>query len=116
MATDYERGYAQFAQMVGEWNMKLDPDGVEFRTLCEFGDLRDASVLEIGSGDGRLVRQYAPFASTVIGIDTKFSQVAEALPVRRAMPAESTHFVVAMAEALPFAGEVFDGAILAWSL
>ena len=50
---------------------ELDPAGVELRTIHEIADLRNARVLEVGAGDGRLTFRYAMETNKVVGIDTK---------------------------------------------
>ena len=95
---------------------QCDPEGAEIKYLHDVVDLADARVLEIGCGDGRLTGHYAAAAKDVIGTDPNAGRLAvahrERLP---ALPANLT-FAQARAEALPFPGERFDLAILAWSL
>jgi ubiquinone/menaquinone biosynthesis C-methylase UbiE len=92
--------------------LERDPEGNEIRSIREFLNLSDAYVLEIGCGDGRLTRLYAPIAAAVMGIDPDLDRLTGALQ----MPPPHARFAQASALALPFAASVFDSAILAWSL
>lgn len=86
------------------------------RALAELVDFTDQRVLEVGCGDGRLTRGYAPQASKVLGIDTDAEAVAAAR--RSTPPALKQHvrFRVAQAEKLRVRPAGFDIAFLAWSL
>jgi ubiquinone/menaquinone biosynthesis C-methylase UbiE len=92
-----------------------DPEGVEPQWLDDFADLKQARVLEIGCGDGRLTWRYAESANRVTGIDPDAERLQTAL---EALPSTLTHvtFVQAHAEDLPFRRETFDIGLLAWSL
>lgn len=96
--------------------MRRDPEGIEVQYVHEYGELAGAGVLEIGVGDGRLVRRYQDAVASIVGIDPKFDRVVDARRLHADMESGTVDFAAAMAEALPFAGEVFDGAIFAWSL
>ena len=99
----------------------FDPAGNERRLLLEMlGDLSGLSVLEIGSGDGRLTWRYAEFAGRVVGIDPKAEAVAQAEGNRPAHLRQQVSFLAASledyaAQALP-RGERFDRVLLSWSL
>jgi len=93
-----------------------DPEGAELRALAEVVDFNGRRVLEVGCGDGRMVRLYAPQAAKVLGIDEDAEAIAEA---RRNMPRElksHVRFRVARAERLRVRPASFDIAFLAWSL
>jgi ubiquinone/menaquinone biosynthesis C-methylase UbiE len=92
-----------------------DPEGVEPRWLHAFADVSQARVLEIGSGDGRLTWRYADSACRVTGIDPDVEWLQTA---RETLHSALSHvaFVQAHAEELPFRSEMFDIALLAWSL
>ena len=96
--------------------MRLDPEGVELHTLHDLCELADARVLEIGCGDGRLIRQYASTASAVFGIDTEYSLVADAMQGQSGTTSSTAHFAVSAAEVLPYVDKSLDGAFFAWSL
>jgi ubiquinone/menaquinone biosynthesis C-methylase UbiE len=96
--------------------MQRDPEAVETTYLHSMTTMNDARVLEIGCGDGRLTWRYAGSAGHVIGVDSNSQHLAVA---RRSCPralGARVAFVQATALALPFRAELFDGAILAWSL
>ena len=50
---------------------EIDPAGIMPRAILGAADFREARVLEVGAGDGRLTFQYSADASHVVGIDTK---------------------------------------------
>jgi ubiquinone/menaquinone biosynthesis C-methylase UbiE len=93
-----------------------DPEGTEGKILHRFADFEDKRVLEVGCGEGRLTWKYASASSVTVGLDPD----PDALRVARAdAPHDlrpSTHFICADARSIPFAGETFDIALLAWSL
>ena len=95
---------------------QLDPEGREPRALLDVANFRGARVLEIGSGEGRLVLRYAHAAARVVGIEADATYVAAA--ARRRPPARDSpvDFVRADAARLPFRPDTFDIALLAWSL
>ena len=96
--------------------MRRDPEGIEVQYVHDYGDLGGARVLEIGVGDGRLARRYQDAVASIAGIDPKLDRVVEARRLHAGTDSAKVDFAAAMAEALPFAGNVFDGAIFAWSL
>ncbi len=96
--------------------MRRDPEEVETRYLHEFVSFAGKRVLEVGCGEGRLTWRYAHAARRVVGIDPNLEHLCvaprECPPDLRA----SVGFALARAEALPFLGETFNVAVLAWSL
>lgn len=96
--------------------MQRDPEAVETAYLHDMINVNDAHVLEIGCGDGRLTWRYAGTTRHVIGIDSNSEYLAVG---RRSCPpalGARVAFVQATAVALPFRAELFDRAVLAWSL
>ena len=94
--------------------MQRDPEQIEVHYLTQFADFDNAHILEIGAGDGRLTWRYAHLACRVTAIEPAAERLANA-----AHPPElrnSVTFTRSHAEMLPFPNEIFDGAILAWSL
>jgi ubiquinone/menaquinone biosynthesis C-methylase UbiE len=81
-------------------------------TLANFAGKR---VLEIGCGEGRLTWQYAKETRTTIGIDLDQDGLRVAIFDRPSDLEQKVHFSLAESEHLPFSGETFDLAILAWS-
>jgi ubiquinone/menaquinone biosynthesis C-methylase UbiE len=95
---------------------ELEPEGAEFTALLETASFKQARVLEVGSGDGRLAFRYAKASASVVGIEPDVTQLTLA---RRACPVSLRRrvtFVQATALALPFRSATFDIAVLAWSL
>ena len=93
--------------------MSSDQDD-ELRYVQDYADLAGRRVLEIGVGEGRLTWRYAPVARRVVGIDPDIARIKDALHDRP--PALPVDLLIARAESLPFPREVFDRALLAWSL
>ena len=92
------------------------PAGVEVRLIERLVKLNGQRILEIGCGDGRLTRQYAPLASTVVAIEPDPARIREA---RRAAATEgltNVSFRVGTAERLRLGGGPFDIALFSWSL
>jgi ubiquinone/menaquinone biosynthesis C-methylase UbiE len=94
----------------------IDPEGEETRALDALVDLTDASVLEIGAGDGRLTWRLADRAKSVIALDPLEREVLRA---RAITPSELRHrirFLVADATTYGFPRGKFDVAVLSHSL
>ena len=103
--------------------IQIDPEGNEIAALLDLaGDFTAKTVLEIGSGDGRLTWRYAGRARHVIGIEPNADKTALAeknmptsLRERVEMRAKDlSQFAAEMAASSPPAR--FDLAILSWSL
>ena len=93
-----------------------DPEKIEIKYLHDIVDLREARVVEIGCGDGRLTWRYAASAEYVIATDPDPSRLATAQGECPPALQTSLDFAQGQAQALPFLHETFDLAILAWSL
>jgi len=93
---------------------EIDPEGVMPRAILKAADFREAQVLEVGAGDGRLTFQYAHRSGFVVGIDTKETDIRAATqsPELRG----NAQFLCASAAALPFPAERFGIVLLASSL
>lgn len=93
-----------------------DPEGFERKNLNQLVDLHGKRVLEIGSGEGRLTRQFAADPSLTVGVDPD----RQALQVARADCPDDlrphVHFSAASAAAIPFPKDSFDIVLLSWSL
>ena len=50
--------------------------GMEVRLIQRFADLAGRRILEIGCGDGRLTREFAPLASSVVAIEPDQARIA----------------------------------------
>ena len=94
---------------------EIDPARVMAHAILQAVNLRDARILEVGAGDGRLTFQYASQPRSVIGIDTTEPDIRSAVV---APPEILGHvqFLCASATALPFAAEQFEVVLLASSL
>lgn len=98
-------------------SLQKDPEGFEKKTLHKFVDFKNARILEIGCGEGRLTWKYAAVSSLTVGFDPDY----DALRIARADAQDKSrsthvHFANASASHIPFSKETFDIAILAWSL
>lgn len=96
--------------------LQKDPENTEGRILSRYVDFKNARVLEIGCGEGRLTWKYAGASTLTIGMDPDHS----ALRIARADSPHDlrkhVHFAGASAVRIPFSKETFDIAVLAWSL
>lgn len=96
--------------------MERDPEQIETQHLLAYGDLTGHTVLEIGCGDGRLTWRYAAYPRRVTAFDLDSARLSFA--VRDIPPhlRDKVSFLKASAPQLPFRAEMFDRAVLAWSL
>lgn len=95
---------------------RIDPEGVETRTLAELAPVDGLRVLELGCGDGRLTFQFADRAKSVLAVDPDAERIASA---RRSLPAslaEKVSLVVAGAADVEAPRREFDLALFSWSL
>jgi predicted RNA methylase len=93
-----------------------DAAGIEHAQLAAMADFREARVLEVGCGEGRLTFGYAPVARSVLAIDPDAARIATAKATLPPDLAGRVRFAAAGIEEqeLPPAG--FDIALLPWSL
>jgi ubiquinone/menaquinone biosynthesis C-methylase UbiE len=94
----------------------IDPAGVMPHAILKAAEFRDALVLEVGAGDGRLTFQYAAESRFVVGIDTKEAEIRTATQRPAAELRGDVRFLCASATALPFLDEQFGILLLASSL
>ena len=95
---------------------RIDPEGVELRTLRRLAPLDGLRVLELGCGDGRLTRQFADATASVFAVDPDADQIEEA---RRSLPSHleaKVSFTVAGAADVEVPRRRFDVALFSWSL
>jgi ubiquinone/menaquinone biosynthesis C-methylase UbiE len=95
---------------------EVDPVGVMPRAILKAADFRDARVLEVGAGDGRLTFQYASQPRSVVGIDTKEPEILAASKCSGVELRGDVQFLCANATDLPFSAEQFGIVLLASSL
>ena len=100
--------------------VRNDPENHEDEALFRIsGGFAEASVLEIGCGDGRLTWLIASQARRVVGIDPSEEKIARA---RQNTPTEIASPITFHAQSLEDyaaslpASERFDRALLSWSL
>jgi ubiquinone/menaquinone biosynthesis C-methylase UbiE len=91
-----------------------DPQDSELQQFLDYADISSQRVLEVGVGEGRLTWRYAAQTRHVTGIEPENDRIADALEERP--PELPVDLVCARAEALPFPREMFDRAVLSWSL
>jgi ubiquinone/menaquinone biosynthesis C-methylase UbiE len=96
--------------------IELDPAGTEPRAILQAADFRNARVLEIGAGNGRLTFRYAAEPRSVLAIDNKEPEIRSAARGCRAQLREHMEFLCASATRLPFPAETFNIALFASSL
>ena len=84
------------------------------RAILRTADFRNARVLEVGAGDGRLTFQYAAEPRSAVGIDLKETEIQSAS--KHSQFAGDVRFLCASATALPFSGGGFEIVLLASSL
>ncbi len=89
---------------------------MELRLLQRFVDLNGRRILEIGCGDGRLTRQLAPLASSVVAIEPDSAKIALARRLAAAEGITNVSFRVASAERLRLGADPFEVALFSWSL
>ena len=93
-----------------------DAEKNESKILHKLVGFNGQRVLEVGCGEGRLTWNYAVSAKQVVGIDPDANAVRVA---NYDMPHElrkTTAFACASSLKLPFPHEIFDIALLSWSL
>ena len=95
---------------------KIDPEGVELRTLRRLAPVDGLRVLELGCGDGRLTFQFAGAAASVHAVDPDGERIASARASLPAELAEKVSFAVAGAAEVDVSRKRFDLALFSWSL
>ena len=97
--------------------IRIDPEQAEFRGLRSAASWRNARVLEIGCGDGRLTRRLARLGAQVIAIDPDRDAIRTA---RKTLPksyARQVRYAVGTAGRLNlWPARSFDIVVFAWSL
>jgi ubiquinone/menaquinone biosynthesis C-methylase UbiE len=91
-------------------------DDIELRRISADAFFRGKDVLDIGTGDGRLVWLIAPLARSVVGLDPDPEGIRDARREARRRGFDNTRFEVAAAQSLGVGRERFDTALFSWSL
>ncbi len=94
----------------------IDPEGNEARVLHELVDFRDADVLEVGCGDGRMTWRYASLARSVLALDPNAERIAQAMAATPPALQPAVTFQVADITQAGLPEQAFDVVILSWSL
>lgn len=94
----------------------IDPEEYELRAIHSLVDFRNKSVLEIGSGDGRLTWRFARETRRVLAIEPYARDVRRAVSATPKELKSKVRFVRADATTYRFPREAFDVAILSYSL
>jgi ubiquinone/menaquinone biosynthesis C-methylase UbiE len=94
----------------------VDPEGAHLRVLRSLADFRDARVLEIGAGEGRLTTGFAADAASVLAIDPNAESIAEAQRTVAEDHREKVTFQVASVAELDVPKADFDLVLFSWSL
>ena len=95
---------------------RTDPERREVRMLLTRTPLREARVLEIGCGDGRLTRRVAAAARHIVGIDPEASGIARAKRLNSPRHRGRIRFEVGRGEELRFRDRTVDLVLFSWSL
>jgi ubiquinone/menaquinone biosynthesis C-methylase UbiE len=92
------------------------PPGMEVRLIERYVGIKGRRILEIGCGDGRLTRQFAPLASSVVAIEPDPAKIALARRLAASEGISYVSFHVNSAERLRLRGGPFEVALFSWSL
>lgn len=96
--------------------LRVDPEGVEIRTLADLAPVDGLRVLELGCGEGRLTFRIAPAAGSVLAVDPDEERLMAARSALPADLAEKVELVVAGATEVDATRREFDMALFSWSL
>lgn len=91
--------------------MNKDTDDLTAKKICDFTDLRDRDVLEIGCGDGRITRALSGIPGRLVGIDPDPDAIRKAIA-----DVDGVRFDVGAGERLDFPDGSFDVVLFTLSL
>ena len=94
----------------------LDPEGAHLRSLRHLADFGDASILEVGCGDGRLTMPLVKEAASVFAFDPDAEAVADARSRIAGELAERVTLRVGSAREVEIPRTQFDIVVFSWSL
>lgn len=92
------------------------PSGMEVRLIERHVALDGRRILEIGCGDGRLTRQFAPRAADVVAVEPDASSVRLARRLAAADGITNVSFRVGSAERVRLGRDPFEIVLFSWSL
>lgn len=92
------------------------PPGMEVGLIERYVGLEGRRILEIGCGDGRLTRQLAPLASSVVAIEPDPAKIALARRLAASEGISNVSFRTNSAERSRLVGDPFEVALFSWSL
>ena len=93
-----------------------DPNEAESKLLHDLVHFDGAAVLDVGSGEGRLSRHFAPHSAHTVLVDPDEAELTEARKKLAASVSERCSFHAGKAEHLPFAAGQFALVVFSWSL
>lgn len=93
-----------------------DPEHIENDVLHSLADFRDVRALEIGGGDGRMIRHYLRETAFAVALDPDREELLASRSDYLRDLQTKAHLVEGRAEALPFPNQSFDLVVLGWSL
>jgi 2-polyprenyl-3-methyl-5-hydroxy-6-metoxy-1,4-benzoquinol methylase len=94
----------------------LDPEERHLASLRKLADFTNASVIEVGCGDGRLTAGIAEEAASVFAFDSDADAVTTAEAGLAVEHAEHVTFRVGSARQLEIPRTQFDIVVFSWSL
>jgi ubiquinone/menaquinone biosynthesis C-methylase UbiE len=92
------------------------PPGMEVRLIQGIAAIKGRRILEIGCGDGRLTREFAHLASSVVAIEPDSAKIALARRWAASEGISNVSFGVSSAGQLRLRGDPFEVALFSWSL
>jgi len=93
-----------------------DPEQIENDVLHALADFRNARVLEVGAGDGRMLRHYLRETAFTVALDSDRDELLASRADDLTDFQTRARLAEGRAEALPFPNRSFDLVILSWSL
>lgn len=127
LSPDYIAGWRRWSDMHSPANFEVSMVTEFLDSIKEVKPLSATTILEIGCGDGRVIREFAPIAKSVIGVDTNAGMIeflkSEIDTARLAIinsNLDAANVNVAVEEmsgtSLKFEDESFDLVLYPWSL
>jgi ubiquinone/menaquinone biosynthesis C-methylase UbiE len=109
---DYQTIYRDHADEYDELVSSEDHEGNLLPALAAVAPIDDATIVDVGTGTGRVARVLLPRAARVIGVEPSHAMLA----VARARLGSSSRVELhqGSADALPLPNEVADGAVAGW--